>query len=138
MVQKLCSHYSPALITIPAQNGVPEYTYHPFPSPKLLADPSVDGVLRELGFGYRAKYIQKTAALLCERHDDPEKWLLSLREMEIAEARTALLELHGVGPKVADCILLMSMDKVCIYMRCAWTLRSSLLTILSPGIGRPS
>ncbi|KIO26234.1 hypothetical protein M407DRAFT_74793, partial [Tulasnella calospora MUT 4182] len=93
---------------------IPEQTFHPFPPPEALAHPSVDSRLRELGFGYRAKYIQKTAALLCERHKDPQNWLKSLRTKTIEEAREALLELHGVGPKVADCILLMSLDKASI------------------------
>merc|ERR1712227_127201 len=38
-------------------------------------------------------------------------WLLSLRNMNYTEARSSLLELSGVGPKVADCILLMSCDQ---------------------------
>lgn len=88
--------------------------YHPFPPPHALSDPSIEATLRELGFGYRAKYIQKTAALLCERHADPQKWLMSLRAKELQEARASLLELSGVGPKVADCILLMSLDKVSV------------------------
>jgi N-glycosylase/DNA lyase len=87
-------------------------SWHPFPSPKALADSGVETKLRELGFGYRAKYIQKTAAMLCERYEDPMKALLELRQLSTAEARARLLEFHGVGPKVADCILLMSLDKV--------------------------
>ncbi|KAG9036243.1 8-oxoguanine glycosylase ogg1 [Tulasnella sp. JGI-2019a] len=114
MVQKLCTDFAPPLVTIPATDFAPQQTYHAFPPPKALADPSIEGVLRELGFGYRAKYIRKTAALLCERHEDPMAWLLSLRKMSIEEARAALLEFHGVGPKVADCILLMSLDKASV------------------------
>ncbi|KAG9048698.1 8-oxoguanine glycosylase ogg1 [Tulasnella sp. UAMH 9824] len=114
MVQNLCIHFSPALLVVPADEASPEQTFHPFPPPEALADPSVETRLRELGFGYRAKYIQKTAALLCERHKDPQNWLKSLRMKSIEEAREALLELHGVGPKVADCILLMSLDKASI------------------------
>ncbi|GAB1517169.1 8-oxoguanine glycosylase ogg1 [Rhizoctonia solani] len=85
--------------------------WHSFPPPKALADPSVETKLRELGFGYRAKYIQKTATMLCEKHEDPMKALFELRRLSTSEARERLLELHGVGPKVADCILLMSLDK---------------------------
>ncbi|KAF8758390.1 DNA glycosylase [Rhizoctonia solani] len=81
------------------------------PPPKALADPSVETKLRELGFGYRAKYIQKTATMLCEKHEDPMKALFELRRLSTSKARERLLELHGVGPKVADCILLMSLDK---------------------------
>lgn len=119
MVQNLCTHFSAPLLSIPStlegcdpSSIPPSLLYHPFPPPSALADPSTEAKLRDLGFGYRAKYIQKTAAMLCESHEDPEKWLMSLRERSTEEAREELLKLAGVGPKVADCILLMSLDKV--------------------------
>ncbi|KAG8892089.1 8-oxoguanine glycosylase ogg1, partial [Tulasnella sp. 403] len=111
MVQNLCIHFSPPLLTTPAEGDVLERTYHPFPSPDALRDPSAEGKLRDLGFGYRAKYIQKTAAYLCETYNEPLQWLLDLRRVSTEDARGALLQLSGVGPKVADCILLMSLDK---------------------------
>ncbi|KAG8967041.1 8-oxoguanine glycosylase ogg1 [Tulasnella sp. 419] len=113
MVQNLCIHFSPQLLTIPNDDSTP-VSYHPFPNPSALAQPSVEATLRELGFGYRAKYIQKTAALLCETHADPMEWLMNLRKMDVGAAREELLKLHGVGPKVADCILLMSLDKASV------------------------
>lgn len=112
MVQNLCAHFSPALLSLPSESPSTQIPYYPFPTPQTLADPSVEATLRGLGFGYRAKYIQKTAALLCQAHDDPQKWLLGLRETPTEQAREELLKLPGVGPKVADCILLMSLDKV--------------------------
>jgi N-glycosylase/DNA lyase len=46
-------------------------------------------------------------------HVEPaEKWLKALRELKIADAREELLKFMGVGRKVADCVLLMSLDKV--------------------------
>jgi len=84
---------------------------HPFPSPQTLAQSSVEPILRGLGFGYRAKYIQQTSALLCQRHGNPHRWLLTLRERTYQDAKQELLQLPGVGAKVADCIALMSMDK---------------------------
>jgi N-glycosylase/DNA lyase len=70
--------------------------------------------LRALGFGYRAKYIVSTVSKLASR--EGARWLASLRaEPQSAEgdARvlTALLELDGVGPKVADCVALFSLDR---------------------------
>lgn len=112
MVQNLCTHFSPPLLAIPGEDPSSSTTYHAFPSPEALSDVSVEAKLRELGFGYRAKYIQKTAAHLCATHTDPRAWLTSLRELDVIAARAALLELSGVGPKVADCVLLMSLDKV--------------------------
>ena len=89
-----------------------EITYHAFPPPYKLAHPDIAPRLRELGFGYRAEYIQRTAQLLCEEHKDPLVFLGGLRKVDVQKARVELLKLHGVGPKVADCVLLMSLDKV--------------------------
>lgn len=47
-----------------------------------------------------------------EGKEGPERWLYTLRDMSTADARQELLKLMGVGRKVADCILLMSLDKV--------------------------
>merc|ERR1712002_452875 len=49
------------------------------------------------------------AAFILEKGGIP--WLLSHRSMDYSEARQSLLQLAGVGPKVADCVLLMSMDQ---------------------------
>ena len=103
--------------------GTPEpelESYHPFPPPSRLSAPDVVATLRSLGFGYRADFIQKTAKMLVDVHgvsttkrqEGPEKWLETLRSMSTADAREELLKLMGVGRKVADCILLMSLDKV--------------------------
>jgi N-glycosylase/DNA lyase len=117
-------------------------SFHPFPPPSRLSAPDVAATLRSLGFGYRADFIQKTAKMLVDAHgvsakrdDGPEKWLRSLRSISTADAREELLKLMGVGRKVADCVLLMSLDKVRICKRrilffrgsnCLCRLRSSL------------
>ena len=127
MVKGLCQHYSPALVTLPRPTSselTPETdTYHAFPPPSVLAASEVTATLRSLGFGYRADFIQKTAKMLVEAHgsgalgqggkEPAEAWLHTLRNMNTTEAREELLKLMGVGRKVADCILLMSLDKVC-------------------------
>jgi N-glycosylase/DNA lyase len=94
-------------------------SFHPFPLPSQLSTPDVAAMLHSLGFGYHADFIQKTAKMLLDAHgisakevDGPEKWLHSLHSMSTADAQEELLKLMGVGQKVADCILLMSLDKV--------------------------
>jgi N-glycosylase/DNA lyase len=96
-------------------------SYHPFPPPSRLSSPDVAATLRSLGFGYRADFIQKTAKMLGDAHSadsplegkgGPERWLYTLRDMPTTDARQELLKLMGVGRKVADCVLLMSLDKV--------------------------
>ncbi|KAK0463981.1 DNA glycosylase [Desarmillaria tabescens] len=118
MVQSLCKQYSPELLSLHDPSGRETHSYHPFPPPSVLAAPSVTATLRALGFGYRAGYIQKTAQMLVDAHgtieegrEPAEFWLESLRGLTTADARAELLKLMGVGRKVADCILLMSLDK---------------------------
>jgi len=126
MVQNLCTHYSPPLLSMEHPFSPYEtLSYHPFPAPSLLAGSGVGPQLRALGFGYRADFIQRTAKILIERHgsgtplspkesaEASEIWLQQLRKSSTADAREELLKFVGVGRKVADCILLMSLDKVC-------------------------
>lgn len=65
--------------------------------------------LREMGFGYRSPFIAQTARLLVERGG--EQYLTALRSVARVEARAALVQLRGVGPKVADCVALFSLEQ---------------------------
>lgn len=82
-----------------------------FPTPADLIGDDVTASLRAAGFGYRDAYVTRTAELVCDlakedSTEDPEAWLEKLSEKTEAEAREGLLQFSGVGPKVADCILL--------------------------------
>ena len=57
-------------------------------------------------FGYRAGYIHRTAEVVAE---DPD-WDQRIREMDYEDARREILRFPGVGPKVADCILLFGFE----------------------------
>ncbi|KAI8843987.1 DNA glycosylase [Chytriomyces cf. hyalinus JEL632] len=88
--------------------------FYQFPTVHQLCeqDPAiVEATLRQLGFGYRAAYIAKTAQMLAAKEPSASEWLHGLRSIPYPEAKTSLLELMGIGPKVADCILLMALDK---------------------------
>nr|XP_014347051.1 PREDICTED: N-glycosylase/DNA lyase [Latimeria chalumnae] len=74
----------------------------------LSAD-DVEAKLRDLGFGYRAKFVSQSAKLILEQHEPA--WLHSLRSVPYEAAKAALRALPGVGAKVADCVCLMSLDK---------------------------
>ena len=85
-----------------------------------------EATLWELGWGYRAPRIFTLARQLAERGD--EAFLDGLALDDEDGARAALLELCGVGRKVADCILLMSysydgcvpVDTHCFQLAQAW------------------
>jgi N-glycosylase/DNA lyase len=98
-MEKLCIHYGEKLGSLVSG----EYVYYDFPSPSVLAHPSVEQTLRTLGFGYRAKYIQATAQMIAQ--EKPDNWLYCLRSEPYSVAKESLLELAGVGPKVADCVV---------------------------------
>ena len=90
-----------------------------FPDAAALAEAG-EARLRELGLGYRAAYVSRTAEVVASGGLD----LLALRETPAAEARAALLGLHGVGDKVADCVLLFSMEKLESFPIDRWVRRA--------------
>ena len=101
--------------------------FYDMPSPEALTGSKVESHLRELGFGYRAKYLHRTAVMVAQ---EKPGWLNALRNPEspimgceptsagellpdgrpgYRTAHEALLTLQGVGPKVADCVCLMGL-----------------------------
>jgi len=68
----------------------------------------------EAGAGYRAKYLYKVL-----RQIDKNR-LLSWKEMPTEELRKKLVELSGVGPKVADCILLFGYGRGDVFPVDTW------------------
>lgn len=89
--------------------------YHAFPTIEQMA--SVDEqFFKDMGAGYRAGYLVATAKTLHNGFD-----LDSLKNMDRANARKALLSLKGVGPKVADCILLFGLKKTNSFPIDTWT-----------------
>ncbi|RKO87967.1 DNA glycosylase, partial [Blyttiomyces helicus] len=108
MIDKLCERFGQP-VGIPPSALTGDYIFYSFPTVTTLARTEVEEELRALGFGYRAKYCAGAARYILKNHS--EDWLKSLRELPYEEAKTELLKLDGVGPKVADCILLMSLDK---------------------------
>ena len=99
MVEKLCTEYGKKLVC----DGT-DSEYYSFPGVAALAAEGVEDRLRELGFGYRAKYIAGTASYILRNHS--ESWLHSLRDRPYSEARAELMKLCGVGPKVCYLIVI--------------------------------
>ncbi|SDJ56466.1 DNA-3-methyladenine glycosylase family protein [Natronorubrum texcoconense] len=79
-------------------------TYHAFPTPDQLAA-ATEAELRELGLGYRAPYVVRTAEMVASGDADPA----AARGFEYEAARDYLTQFVGVGDKVADCVLLFSL-----------------------------
>ena len=86
-----------------AYGGLEAYA---LPKPEVLCALSPDA-MRLLGAGYRDKYLIETARQVAAGEVD----LARCYELDYAEAKSYLMKLSGVGPKVADCILLFGYGK---------------------------
>ena len=121
-MEKLCTQYGSFI------GHTHEKPCYDMPPPAALAHPSVENTLRQLGFGYRARYLYETAVMVTKEHDlgwldglrNPESPVLGRKISSAGEmllggregyraAHAELLTLQGVGPKVADCICLMGL-----------------------------
>ena len=78
--------------------------YYTFPTPEQLSKASIED-LRALGLGFRDKRIYDTTKLVVSKQIDLEKLE---QEKDSKKIKETLLTLPGVGPKVADCIMLFS------------------------------
>ncbi|CAG11321.1 unnamed protein product [Tetraodon nigroviridis] len=103
MVERLCQALGTPLCKLD------QTTYYSYPSLSALSGSSVEARLRDLGFGYRARFLQQSAKQIQDAHG--MQWLDGLRTVPYVQAREALRTLPGVGTKVADCVCLMSLDK---------------------------
>jgi N-glycosylase/DNA lyase len=78
--------------------------YYTFPTVEELSKASVED-LRSLGLGFRDIRVYETTHKILSKEVDLEKLH---NEADTEKVRNILLTLSGVGPKVADCILLFS------------------------------
>ena len=85
-------------------NGI---KYYAFPGPEVIAKLN-EKDLAQCRLGYRAKYILETARMIAA---DSGGSLNRMGGAVFKEANEYLLSLCGVGPKVANCIMLFSMGK---------------------------
>ena len=92
--------------------------FYIFPGVEKLALAS-EADLCECGLGYRAKYVQATAQKIREEKVSLE----SFKYMPYLDARNKLVEFPGVGLKVADCVLLFSMEKMEAFPVDVWVKR---------------
>ncbi|MBQ4339484.1 MAG: 8-oxoguanine DNA glycosylase [Firmicutes bacterium] len=94
-----------------------------FPTPEALAKVPVEE-FEECKLGYRAKYVAETSRVVAR---EPEK-LYKMTKASYKEAFDYLNGLCGVGPKVANCILLFSMEKYSSFPIDVWVRR--LMSVL--------
>jgi N-glycosylase/DNA lyase len=102
-----------------------------FPEPEVLASAPFDD-LWDCRLGYRTDYVSSAAALVAEHPD----WVERVAALPLEDARQVLMELRGVGPKVADCVLLFAFGSFEAFPVDVWVHRIMAATYLPDIAGR--
>jgi len=86
-----------------------EGAWHAFPTREELSR-ATESELRDLHFGYRSAYIVKAVREYSEIDND----------IPTPKARNLLIAKSGIGPKVADCILLYGCHRMDVFPMDTW------------------
>ena len=89
-----------------------------FPQPEQLAKAPISEILK-CGVGYRSKFIKDAAKTIFSNKIDLE----SLKKLNYFEAKKEVRSISGVGSKVADCIMLFSLNKLEAFPLDRWMIR---------------
>ena len=89
-----------------------------FPKPEKLAKASISEITG-CGVGYRAKFIKEAAKMMISKKIDFEY----LKKCNYQEAKESICQIPGVGNKVADCVMLFSLDKLEAVPLDRWIIR---------------
>ncbi len=92
--------------------------FYAFPKPSDLADVDIKQV-KMCKLGFRAERILRTSRIIHNKQFDLE----TLTKLNYKETKNQLLSLSGVGQKVADCVLLFSLDKLEAFPVDVWMKR---------------
>ncbi|MSQ07379.1 MAG: hypothetical protein EXR54_07115 [Dehalococcoidia bacterium] len=112
MMEKLAKNYGDPI----SLDGL---VRHAFPSPQRLAQAG-EQELRRLGLGFRARYLAPAAQAVAEGALD----LAALVHSPYEEAKARLMECPGIGPKIADCVLVFSLEKLEAFPIDVWVRRA--------------
>jgi len=92
--------------------------FYMFPEPKKIANATIQEI-QNCGVGYRAKFIIDAAKMVESRQIDFDQ----LKKSNYQNAKETILAVPGIGNKVADCILLFSLDKLEAFPLDRWMIR---------------
>lgn len=98
IIEKLCTFLGEKKFF----NGI---EYFSFPTAKAMSEKTVD-FFKGLSLGYRADYIHKLSVDISGGFD-----ILKFSNLSTIELKKNLLKIHGVGPKVADCVTLFGFHR---------------------------
>jgi len=89
-----------------------------FPEPKILASASIQEI-KKCGTGYRSNFIISASDMVFSGKINFEY----LKKYEYFKAKEIISTVPGVGNKVADCVLLFSLDKLEAFPLDRWMIR---------------
>lgn len=92
--------------------------FYVFPEPKKIANASIQEI-QNCGVGYRAKFIIDAAKMVKSNQIDFD----DLRKSNYHDAKEMILTVPGIGNKVADCILLFSLEKTEAFPLDTWIIK---------------
>jgi len=110
-LQNLCKKFG-------RQKKIESKEFFVFPEAKVISKASISEILG-CGVGYRAKAIKNASDMVVKNEIDFE----NLKKMDYHDAKQELLKVLGIGNKVADCILLFSLEKSEAFPLDRWMLR---------------
>ena len=105
IIERLCEYFGE-----PLESGG-----YSFPKPERLHNLSVED-LSPIRSGFRAKYIIDAAKKVYSGEINFDE----IRNADTDSAREILMKIHGVGPKVADCVLLFGFYKLDAFPKDVW------------------
>lgn len=108
-------------------------TYYTFPNAASLIEAS-EKEFEEIGVGFRAKYIKDTVDKICKGDEFCNFNLGYIKGLKDDECNDQLQEFCGVGPKVADCIMLFSMQKYSAFPVDVWVKRAMMHFYMAPDV----
>lgn len=112
VIERLCRLYGTRFTTSSGE----AYT---FPSPGALAEARLVDLRMKCGLGYRDVYVRSAARTIAEQTD-----VASWHELPTATLRERLVQLDGVGEKVADCVLLFGFHRLEAFPVDTWIHRA--------------
>lgn len=96
-----------------------EKEYYTFPTIEELSSATVED-LRALGLGFRDKRVYETTKIFLNKEMTIKELI---EEQDVNKLREKLLTLPGVGPKVADCIMLFGLKRFEVFPIDVWVRR---------------
>ena len=104
-------------------------TYYSFPTIEELHTKTLED-FENCSIGFRAKYIFNT----CQKVYENTGILEQIFKLDDNECHIELQKFMGVGPKVADCIMLFSMQKYSAFPVDVWVKRAMMHFYVAPDV----